>query len=226
MFDYIATFCKIASTQVSGAKKAILMALQGPGTGLANDTETSPAEPAWGQIGILARPLPPSSSGAAETIALRLPDALAPMGGRDLRLNNAVDALEPGQFSLVHYGGGFITVKGTDPSNTQTLIEFKTGSNKITIDPTGLGKINLESNKVNAGDELTAQSVAFYVPLSSYVTALKAYLTLANPLLIAAAGGPMSPAGIALGAAYGVLQTAETAILNSTASSTQVLKAN
>lgn len=227
MFDYIATFCKIVSSQVSGAKKSILFALQGPGTGLANDTpETSPSEPSWGQIGILARPLPQNPNGSAESLALRLPDALVPTVGRDLRLNNAVDALEPGQFMMAHYGGGFITVKGVDVTNTQTLIQLKTLNNTLTMDPTGLGSINLNSNGVSIGNSNTAQSVAYYATLSSYVTALKAYLLLVNPVVIAAVGGPLTPGGVLLTTAYGVLQTAETAILASATASTQILKSN
>lgn len=223
MFDYIATYCKIISTAVSGARKAITMALQGPGTGLANDTpETSPSEPSWGQIGILARPLPSNSEGSAEAVCLRSPDGLTAIACKDLRLNNAVDALEPGQFSMVHYGGGFISVKGVDVTNATTLIKLKTGPNEITMDPTGLGSINLTSNGVSIGNAGTAQSVAYYAAISNYVTALKAYLLLVNPVVVAAAG----PGGVAITTAYGVLQTAETAILASATASTQILKSN
>ena len=223
MFDYIATFANIISTSVKGAKKTITMALQGPGTGLQGDTgESSPEEPSWGQVGILARPLPKDSNGSAEAIALRLPDGLAPVAHRDNRLTNAVPALEPGQFAMVHYAGGFVTVKGLDASNTQTLIQLKTGPCEIKMDPTGLGSINLASGVVTAGDPNTAQSMSNYAVLSNYVTALKAYLALVNPIVVAAAG----PAGPPITAAYGVLQAAETAILTAATASTQVFKAN
>lgn len=173
MFDYIATFANIIATSVKGAKKTITMALQGPGTGLQGDTgETSPEEPSWGQVGILARPLPKDANGSAEAIALRLPDGLAPVAHRDNRLTNAVPALEPGQFALCHYAGGYVTVKGLDASNTQTLIQLKTGPCEIKMDPTGLGTVWI-------GDSNTAQSLVFSEALFEWIELVKRILN--NP---------------------------------------------
>lgn len=223
MFDYFATFAKVISTSVKGTKKTIMVALQGPGTGLANDTpETSPEAPPWGQVGILARPLPKDSNGSAEAVCLRIPDGMLPVAWRDNRLSSAMPELESGQFMLAHYGGGFVTVRGTDASNTMTLVQLKTATNTITIDPTGLGSINMTSSGVTVGNANTAQSLLYYAVTSNYVTALKAYLALVNPIVVAAAG----PGGPAITAAYGVLQAAETAILTAATASTQVLKSN
>lgn len=171
MFDYIATFAKIISTQVKGAKKAILAAIQGSGSGLEGDVgESSAEETTYGQVGILARPLPENSGGATEAVCLRIADGLIPIACRDLRLSNAIPEMESGQFSMAHYGGGFITVKGLDSTNAQTLIQLKTGPALITLDPTATGTVSI-------GDSNTAQSVPFSPALFDWVALVQRILT-------------------------------------------------
>lgn len=227
LFNYVATFAKVISSSVKGAKRSILFALEGAGTGFeGGEVEVSPEEPAYGQLGILARPLPARSSGpqagAAEALCLRVADGLVPVAIRDLRISQAVPAPEDGQVMMAHYGGGYVTLRPADSSSSTTLVQIVTGPNEIQLDPSGAGKIRLMSSAVSVGSEVSAQSLAFLAPLQSYVNALKAYLTLVNPVVVTAAG-PI--AGPPITAAYGVLQAAETVLLNS-ASGTQVLKSN
>jgi len=166
MFSYIATFCNVVDSKVSALKRAINYAVQGAGTGFSDDTpEVSPEEPAYGQLGILARPMPanavsgsgdvsgPMPKGAAEALCLRVGDDLTPIAYRDLRINQVVPTLDPGQIVMAHYGGGYVGLSWNAAKTASTM--------------------RLQSETVSVGDPVTAKTLPYSEDLFDVVDLLR-----------------------------------------------------
>lgn len=118
MFDTAFAFCKVIASVLAAETKHVLVQLRALGAG--DDpaiAESSSDEPAYGALGVIARPRAPDTTGAAEAIAARGEDSLTPLAWRDLRLSKARGNLRDGATCLVGYGGGFV---GTDDAGAGT----------------------------------------------------------------------------------------------------------
>lgn len=88
----------------------------------------SAAEPVYGAIGLLARPLDPTDDGAAEVVCARASDALPIIAGRDLRIDaGAVTEIAKGTVRLAGYRGATVSISvaaSGDGSVLQLYVPF------------------------------------------------------------------------------------------------------
>lgn len=91
-----------------------------------NQGEGDDEAEAFGQIGMICRPLPPSGKHHAEAICARMGDGLTPIAHRDTRLKMAGDGPGVGTQAWVSYGGGFVSqspvMSGDNPISTIQVI--------------------------------------------------------------------------------------------------------
>lgn len=97
-----------------------------PGAAVNDDTaERAEDQPAFGALGVLARPLPDDASGYMEVVCVRTADGMAPIAMRDRRLSMGTAAPGAGVVGLVGYGGGFHSMTpvadGSAPAGGGTL---------------------------------------------------------------------------------------------------------
>jgi hypothetical protein len=156
--DFIVQFGKVSDSQIpthpdTGANGCITFTVVGS-AGLDGDdyawddtkAEVRDQSEAWGQLGVLARPLPPKDDQYAEVICLRLADQLVPIAHRDSRVRLAGNSPKAGTVGLVGYGGGFLTLDAVSEGDDGTLqtvycpYSFSGGvpakAHCITLDPT------------------------------------------------------------------------------------------
>lgn len=114
----------IATDPGSGRNEGLLYSVKGIGgidysqptpQPTVNDdlSERDPAAEAFGQLGFLARPLPPYAAGGenrhAEALCMRSSDGLVPIAYRDTRLRMPGSGPSEGTVAMVGYGGGFLS---------------------------------------------------------------------------------------------------------------------
>ena len=155
----------LATAAAGGVSKAVQYAIAGiadaenlgdvEGNLLTGDDEGERTEDGdvFGQVGIVCRPLPPTTSGTlsehAEVICVRTADGLVPVATRDVRLRMFGNAPNEGAVALVGYGGGYHSISPVDNDDLtkgaiQTIYcpyDFDSDgvaqkAHAITIDPT------------------------------------------------------------------------------------------
>jgi hypothetical protein len=125
--DQVIEFVKVVASAVVGENAAVLFDVVGAGgfsssqqaADVADDAaENAPQQPAYGPLGYIARPLPPTDlQQFAEAMAARTADGLEPFAYRDLRINRAINptgegnAPAPGQLGFAGYGGSYSSVR-------------------------------------------------------------------------------------------------------------------
>jgi hypothetical protein len=77
----------------------------------------------FGQLGFLARPLPPSGKYHAEAVCLRAGDALTPIACRDTRLRMQGNGPAEGTVAMVGYGGGFLSMSPVGNQGAEGTIQ-------------------------------------------------------------------------------------------------------
>ena len=133
--DWIIQFGKVISSSLASApdgspSRPVQFAVAGiadsdtlgdeEGVLLAGDSQGEQTDNAdvFGQIGVVARPLPPSDSEAvsehAEVICVRTSDGLVPIASRDVRLRMFGNAPNKGTVALIGYGGSYHSVAPVD----------------------------------------------------------------------------------------------------------------
>lgn len=133
--DLVIQFAKVVSSSLAtpatgGAARAVQYAIAGIGDAegleggegiiLTDDNAGERTEDGdvFGQIGIIARPLPPTTSGAlsehAEVVCVRTADGLVPVATRDVRLRMFGNAPNEGAVALVGYGGSYHAIAPVD----------------------------------------------------------------------------------------------------------------
>lgn len=174
LLNHIAEFCKVLGSSIGRTNRATLYDVTAGG-GIREDAsgnilgedesdeggEHSHEQETFGAIGLICRPLDPSSDGFAEALCLRTDDGLSPFAYRDLRINRAVNASgsgapAKGQIMLGGYGGAFLALSaqaaGSRYRDIVTLyvpVEFDgagvpTKAHAIQIDPRpGFSSISL-----------------------------------------------------------------------------------
>jgi uncharacterized Zn-binding protein involved in type VI secretion len=122
-FDDAFAFVKVVASSLSGEAKALLLNLRGFADNDADDStgEASTDSPAYGALGVISRPRPPSSAGAAEALAARTDDGLVAGPIRDLRISKARGNVREGGTSLAGYGGAFVAIDDA-PSGGGSII--------------------------------------------------------------------------------------------------------
>jgi len=124
MFSRLVTIGKIAGSSLAEGTRALLLDLVGVG-GLENDiatvsdsaSERSAGQRNWGPLGYIARPFDPTDDGAADHASLIQGDGLLPFAFHDERIDAKFPQPKKGSFSLVHYGGGFISLEPSTPGD-------------------------------------------------------------------------------------------------------------
>ncbi|MEA3225139.1 MAG: hypothetical protein U9Q07_04250 [Planctomycetota bacterium] len=167
--DWILQFAKVMSSSLidppsGGNTRPVQFSIEGTGDATdldgfegeiptADDTGEKEDADIFGQIGIVARPLPPTTSGTvsehAEVVCIRTSDGLVPVAARDIRLKMFGVAPNEGTVALVGYGGGYHSIAPVDNSDLtkgaiQTIYcpyDFNSSgvaqkAHSITIDPT------------------------------------------------------------------------------------------
>lgn len=127
--NWTISYVEVQGSVVHGPHNAVLVGGSGAAAGGEDGEQTQDAE-AYGALGIVVRPRPPSSvpdgAGGTETVgaeamAARTSDGLVPLAWRDLRLNRAFPAPKPGTVAVVGYGGGFVSFDDTDTESGDQL---------------------------------------------------------------------------------------------------------
>lgn len=125
-------FGRLVASEIDGTLKAILgniRLLQ------LTDEDASPeestSEPLFTGLGLYARPQGEQQAigatglhpeGVCEVVGIRMDDRFQPLAYRDLRLASQVNPGE-GDVGLVHYGGGFVTLKwNTDEDGSNVML--------------------------------------------------------------------------------------------------------
>lgn len=120
--DFIVQFGVVAGSSLdeepdTGFKTAVLFSVEGAGM-IDEVGETESAAEVFGALGVLSRPLPPSTVSSrtikAEVACLRTADGLVPISTRDLRLRMGGDGPGEGTVALVGYAGGFHSISPVD----------------------------------------------------------------------------------------------------------------
>lgn len=139
--DHVIHFGRVLTSTVSNEpdtedKLGILFSVEGiggidysgdePALDLADDAgEGDQDAEVYTALGILARPLPPSTEEGrerhAEVVCLRLADGLIPIAVRDVRIRMQGEAPSEGQIALVGYGGGFVSFTPVNDGEDGTI---------------------------------------------------------------------------------------------------------
>lgn len=126
MLSSVVAFCRLVTTSVSAATKAVLanLDLGDPGTDedLGAVAEQSTEVPFYGALGVVARPRPATKDGQADAVCTRAGDAFVPIAARDLRLNAQFPSPKEGTIALVGYGGGFHSIEDTPQHTSMHVI--------------------------------------------------------------------------------------------------------
>ncbi|WP_437759479.1 hypothetical protein [Sorangium sp. So ce1389] len=125
LFNLVATYAKMISSELRGAAKAVLVNLSGISD--LDGEEGSRGEVLYGALGVVARPKPAGADGFAEVVGLKTSDGIMPIAARDLRLNARVNPKE-GEVLLVGYGGGFISLKDNADGDGTDIVFYATKS--------------------------------------------------------------------------------------------------
>jgi hypothetical protein len=118
----------IATDPATGRNEGILLNISGVGgvdfesstpTLIGDDDqgEGDDQAEAFGQLGFLARPLPPSGEHHAEALSLRSGDGFTPVAYRDTRLRMQGNGPNVGCIAFTGYGGGFFSQSPNLDSN-------------------------------------------------------------------------------------------------------------
>jgi hypothetical protein len=110
--------------------------------------EADDAADCFGQLGILARPLPPINDRYAESVCMRSGDGFVPISHRDNRIRMQGNGPGSGTIAMVGYGGGFLSfspvMDGDEPESTVQVLycpyDFNASgvaqkAHSITLDP-------------------------------------------------------------------------------------------
>jgi hypothetical protein len=146
-FDRLLAFGKVFATTVGGAAKQVLVNVRAFADADTDDAEAegSNAEPMFGALGVISRPLPPSADGHAEVIAARREDGLQPFAGRDLRVSKARGSVNQGSHNLAGYHGAFVGIEPAASGDGDTVTIYVPFSfsgdtpakaHTLTLDPT------------------------------------------------------------------------------------------
>jgi hypothetical protein len=135
--DEVFQFTKILSSSVAndpatGVNDGLLYSVAGGGSvdfsgdepiiRLDDDhAEADDAAECFGQLGILARPLPPGSGGYAESLCVKSGDAFVPISHRDNRLRMQGNGPNEGTIAMVGYGGGIMSFDPVDDGDSGTI---------------------------------------------------------------------------------------------------------
>lgn len=135
--DEVFQMTKILSSSVSkdpatGASDGLLYSVAGGGSvdfsgdeptiRLDDDhSESDDAGECFGQIGMLARPLPPGAGGYAEALCVRSGDCFIPVSHRDIRLRMQGNGPNEGTIAMVGYGGGILSFDPVDAGDGGTI---------------------------------------------------------------------------------------------------------
>lgn len=128
--DLILQFSKVVSSSIAtdprtGNNEGLLYSVAGIGgvdysgsvpVASTDDSvaEKDPRAEAFGQLGILARPLPPYTAGGenrhTEAVSMRTADGMVPLAHRDTRIQMGGSGPGEGTIAHVGYGGGFLAM--------------------------------------------------------------------------------------------------------------------
>jgi len=128
--DFVVQFGTVQSSSIreepdTGEKVGVCFAVEGAGE-VGGRGEVEQEADVFGALGIIGRPLPPSTVRGrklhAEVLCLRTADGLVPISARDLRLRMQGNGPAEGTLAFLGYGGGFHSLSPVDGDPTKGTI--------------------------------------------------------------------------------------------------------
>jgi hypothetical protein len=231
--DFVVRFSRVISSSLAAENQALQYNVEGligfdvTGENLVFEPESGEATEAaevFGQLGVVARPLPPESAGGVdehlEVVCIRTTDALIPIAHRDVRLKMQGGAA-PGQgvVALLGYGGGFHSLSpvadGTDLDGGGTIhviycpFDFDSDgvaqkAHSITMDPTpgneSMSLVHADGMAVLMFDDkltLRSNDGSGYIELSGSDVVINGNVSIVGALKIGDIGlGPLFPVAL------------------------------